>query len=55
MEDLRLEKDIDTFILSPDKKFLPILRYKLQILYLVEQNNIVVVIGETGCGKSTRK
>ena len=55
MEDLKLEKDSDPFILFPNKKTLPILRYKLHILYLIEINNILIVVGETGCGKSTRK
>jgi HrpA-like RNA helicase len=55
IEDLKLEKDSDTLIVSSDKKSLPILKYKLHILYLVENNEIVLIIGETGCGKSTRK
>ena len=55
MEDLKVEKDNDALIAYPDKKYLPILRYKLHILYLVENNNIVIVTGETGSGKSTRK
>ena len=54
IEDLKLDKDSDPYLFQPNKKFLPILRYKLHILYLVEQNNIVIVAGETGSGKSTR-
>lgn len=55
LEDLRLEKDSEPYITGPDKRSLPILRYKLHILYLVENNNVVVIAGETGSGKSTRK
>ena len=55
IEDLKQDKDSDPFIVYPEKRFFPILRYKLHILYLLETNDIVLIIGETGSGKSTRK
>ena len=33
---------------------LPIAEYKQQILDTVEQNQVVIVAGDTGCGKSTQ-
>lgn len=54
IEDLKLDKGSDPFLYAPSRKFLPILRYKLHILYLIEQNNVVIIAGETGSGKSTR-
>ena len=33
---------------------LPISRYRREILYLVEENPVVVVVGHTGCGKTTQ-
>ena len=33
---------------------LPIAEYKQQILDSVEQNQVVIVAGDTGCGKSTQ-
>lgn len=33
---------------------LPIFKYKNQILYLLEKFQTVIVLGETGCGKSTQ-
>eukprot|EP01135_Chromosphaera_perkinsii_P008563 Nk52_evm5s1401 gene=Nk52_evmTU5s1401 len=33
---------------------LPILNYKRQLLYLLENHQTVVLVGETGCGKSTQ-
>ena len=33
---------------------LPIDRYKRPILYLLQQKRVLVLVGETGCGKSTR-
>ena len=36
------------------RQSLPVFRYRNQILYLVENYRTVVVVGETGCGKSTQ-
>ena len=55
IEELKLEKASDELVILQDKQFLPIIRYKLPILYLVEQNNLVIIAGETGSGKSTRE
>uniref|UniRef100_A0A915DZX7 Helicase ATP-binding domain-containing protein n=1 Tax=Ditylenchus dipsaci TaxID=166011 RepID=A0A915DZX7_9BILA len=33
---------------------LPIFKHKTQLVYLLEKFQVVVVVGETGCGKSTQ-
>lgn len=33
---------------------LPIIKYKEEIVKAVKQNDVVVISGETGCGKSTQ-
>lgn len=33
---------------------LPITELKDDILHLLEENNVVVISGETGCGKTTQ-
>jgi ATP-dependent RNA helicase DHX29 len=33
---------------------LPIAQLKGDILHLLEENNVLVVCGETGCGKTTQ-
>lgn len=33
---------------------LPILEYKSSILYLLEKHRVLMLVGETGCGKSTQ-
>lgn len=36
------------------RELLPVFKYRTHILYLLERYQTVVVIGETGCGKSTQ-
>jgi len=36
------------------RQSLPVFRYRNHILYLVEKFRTVVIVGETGCGKSTQ-
>jgi len=36
------------------RQCLPVFRYRNHILYLVEKYRTVVIVGETGCGKSTQ-
>ena len=51
-----------TFIYNPrgnwsipaQKKSIPIAKNRDHILYLLEQFQVLVVVGETGCGKSTQ-
>lgn len=40
--------------LSQQRQLLPIHRYKSQILYAMEKYSTLVLVGETGCGKSTQ-
>ena len=40
--------------LAAQRHRLPIARYKDHILYLLEKHQVVVIVGETGCGKSTQ-
>eukprot|EP00124_Ichthyophonus_hoferi_P002617 Ihof_evm5s186 gene=Ihof_evmTU5s186 len=40
--------------ITQSRKALPIYRYKDQILYLVEKFSVVIIVGETGCGKTTQ-
>lgn len=57
IEELRFDKDSNTISAGYDidKQNLPIMRYKDQILYSLEIASTLVIVGETGCGKSTRK
>ncbi|KAF7491869.1 putative ATP-dependent RNA helicase DHX35 [Sarcoptes scabiei] len=60
----RLENDHDfnTVAFNPNKSLpiefqrakLPIFEFKNQILYLLEKYQVLIIIGETGCGKSTQ-
>ena len=45
---------IPVFQLSNSGQRLPIFKHRNHILYLVEQYQTVVIVGETGCGKSTQ-
>lgn len=40
--------------LLQQRMLLPIYKHKRQILYAVEHYSVVVIVGETGCGKSTQ-
>ncbi|CAM9873398.1 unnamed protein product, partial [Heterosigma akashiwo] len=33
---------------------LPIFKHRESILYAIERNDVVIVVGETGCGKTTQ-
>lgn len=37
------------------RRSLPIWEFRNSILYAVETQGVVVIVGETGCGKSTRE
>mmetsp|Transcript_1920 Transcript_1920/g.4252 ORF Transcript_1920/g.4252 Transcript_1920/m.4252 type:complete len:667 (-) Transcript_1920:38-2038(-) len=39
---------------NADPDSLPIAKYALHILHALENNDVVIVLGETGCGKSTQ-
>jgi HrpA-like RNA helicase len=52
--DLKSERENDHLLAFPSLTSLPILRYRLHILYLLEHNTVLLVAGETGSGKSTR-
>lgn len=40
--------------LDEQRKRLPIFKYKQHILYLLEKYQTLVLVGDTGCGKSTQ-
>lgn len=40
--------------LEAQRKRLPIFNYRNHILYLLENKQTLVLVGETGCGKSTQ-
>lgn len=56
------EDHLTTFVFNPHHSLaieaqrdrLPIRKYRDQILYCVEQYQTLVLVGETGCGKSTQ-
>ncbi|CAG9318224.1 DHX35 [Blepharisma stoltei] len=56
IEELRFEKDSNNIIAGheSDRNSLPIMRYRDHILYSLEIASTVIVVGETGCGKSTQ-
>jgi HrpA-like RNA helicase len=41
--------------ISMQRRLLPIYECRTALLYAVETHGVVVVVGETGCGKSTRE
>ena len=59
--DIEPSKDT-TFIYNPhanwnlnaQKQKLPIFKNRDHLLYLLDQHQVVIVVGETGCGKSTQ-
>ena len=59
---VRNEQDVAAASLYPRRRgplmhqrmLLPIYKHKRQILYAVEQYGVVVIVGETGSGKSTQ-
>lgn len=40
--------------LNEQRNRLPIAKYKLKILYVLENYQVLVLVGDTGCGKSTQ-
>ncbi len=59
--DLDAQKDA-SFVFNPtpsmslaaQRQRLPIAKHKDHILYLAEKHRVVIIVGETGCGKSTQ-
>jgi len=43
-----------SFSIERQRQSLPVFRYRNHILYLVENYRTVIIVGETGCGKSTQ-
>jgi ATP-dependent RNA helicase DDX35 len=41
--------------LPEQRKQLPVFKKRREFLYLLENNQVVVVVGETGSGKTTRE
>lgn len=41
--------------LTSQRTRLPIYKHREKLLYCVEKYGVVIVVGQTGCGKSTRK
>ncbi len=42
------------YSIDVQRRSLPIYEHRLALLYAIEMHGVVVVVGETGCGKSTR-
>jgi len=40
--------------LHSQRQRLPIAKCRLEVLYLLEKHQVAIVVGETGCGKSTQ-
>ena len=49
-----LMADFDLSILAKPPTLLPIARYKKSLQYAIEQHPVVVIVGETGSGKTTQ-
>jgi ATP-dependent RNA helicase DDX35 len=45
---------VQSWSLNAQRARLPIAKNKDDILYLLEKNQVLVVVGDTGCGKSTQ-
>jgi len=46
--------NFQTIPLSQQRQCLPITAHRTQLLYALEHNSVIVVVGETGSGKSTQ-
>lgn len=46
--------DFDLSFLAVPKALLPIAKYKRSLQYAVDQNSVVIIVGETGSGKTTQ-
>lgn len=44
----------ERYSLDQQRQHLPIFKLRTQLLYCVERYKVLVIIGETGCGKTTR-
>ena len=45
----------ENWTIDQQRQSLPIFKYRTHILYLVEHFPVVIIVGQTGCGKTTRK
>ena len=46
--------DFDLSFLAKPPALLPIAKYKRNLRYAVDQNAVVIIVGETGSGKTTQ-
>lgn len=46
--------DFDLSFLAKPPALLPIAKYKRSLQYAVEQNSVLILVGETGSGKTTQ-
>ena len=54
-DDLLAGENESNFVLQSSlSNFLPITAHRTQILYALEKYGVLVLVGETGCGKSTQ-
>ena len=51
---MELEKSKDFNLISQFRKNLPIYKYRKNIISKIEKNKVVIISGETGCGKTTQ-
>ena len=43
-----------SYTLKQQREYLPIYATRQELLSVIRDNNVVVVVGETGCGKTTQ-
>lgn len=49
------EKQYRHLTLTQQRERLPVFKLRKELLYLLEKYQTVIVVGQTGCGKTTRK
>lgn len=49
------EKQYRHLTLKQQRERLPVFKLRKELLYLLENYQTVIVVGQTGCGKTTRK
>ena len=53
-QDLGIELAEPAFVDAGLRERLPVYRHRAELLYLLERHGVVIVVGHTGCGKTTR-
>lgn len=54
-QDLGIDLAQSAYVDAGQRERLPVFQHKSELLYLLEKHGVVIVVGHTGCGKTTRR